>query len=209
MSRSVLETGVRVLRAVPAYGGRGQIAAIARALDIPYPTVHRTLVRLHRLGLVAKTDAGYVLGYGIVDLAGRTEPYEGLRAAAAPVMASIRDRTGRTVSLVVDLDGVAFVLDVVAGTDWAAMPRHAVCPSALNRRLFASAGASFVGDVPASRPHSSVYTVRIPLPDGARAALHINSRPEQPASMFAALLDEGARRIGLAVRRPAQGSAAR
>ncbi|MBO3745995.1 helix-turn-helix domain-containing protein [Streptosporangiaceae bacterium NEAU-GS5] len=209
MSRSVLETGVRVLRAVPAHGGSGQIAAIARALDIPYPTVHRTLVRLHRLGLVAKTDAGYVLGYGIAELADRMEPYEGLRAAAAPVMTSIRDRTGRTISLVVHLDGAAFVLDSVPGADWAAVPRHTVCPSALSQELFASGDVSFAGDVPASGPHSSVYTVRIPLPDGARAALHINSRPEQPASRFAALLDEGARRIGLAVRRQAPGRAAR
>jgi DNA-binding IclR family transcriptional regulator len=108
--------------------GPATIAEIQRRSEIPRATVTRSLATLADLGFVERDGGGdsWILGYELVRLARRADPYRRLVRTAEPVLERLRDRTGETPILGVSRPprpAVEVVLQVdsrqlIGVTDW-------------------------------------------------------------------------------------------
>src|SRR5690242_7734398 len=183
--RSVVDGAFRILHALPDVGNDHQVAKLSDVTGLPRPTVYRLLDQLREAGAVEFTDRRWMLSTGLVGLARRVEPYEGLRQPAAEVLRVLRQQTGATVSLVVPSGNDPVVLEIVPGRD--AMPADArpgfVLPA------FTAAGIVLQSDRLAAPAGVAVdhhdiwnglscYAVPIKLP-GGHAALQIATASQQ------------------------------
>lgn len=90
----VLDKAAAVLDALEA--GPSTLAALVTATGLARPTAHRLAVALEHHGLVARDNLGrFVLGARITELAAAAGE-DRLLAAAAPVLARLRDITGES-----------------------------------------------------------------------------------------------------------------
>jgi hypothetical protein len=197
--REVLESGFRVLRALPDADRRRQVSSLAELTSIPRSTVHRLLVQLRRGGAVELgADGRWAVSPELVEVAGRAGPFDGIRTGANRIVQALRAQTGATVSLVAaagaSLTAVEFIpghedlpIDVYAG---AAMPDLTAAAVVLD--------PSKHGRSPRARPFAAAvdnqdvidgltcYARLLTLPGGRRAALAITTSAARPAERFAA-----------------------
>jgi IclR family transcriptional regulator, acetate operon repressor len=191
--RTVVDGAFRILHALPDVGNDHQVAKLSDVTGLPRPTVYRLLDQLRAAGAVEFTDRRWMLSTGLVGLARRVEPYEGLRQPAAEVLRVLRQQTGATVSLVVSSGNDPVVLEIVPGRD--AMPADArpgfVLPA------FTAAGIVLQSDrLPAPAGVAvdhhdiwnglSCYAVPIKLP-GGHAALQIATASQQAKGFAGAM----------------------
>jgi DNA-binding IclR family transcriptional regulator len=88
-------------------------AELCRRSGLPLTRVEPLLEDLIAAGLLAESDGRVALGVRIAALAARSGPLHRLRAAARPVLAELRDRTGETANLIVRDGAEAVYLDQV------------------------------------------------------------------------------------------------
>ena len=208
--RSVIDGAFRVLRAIPETGSERQLARLAALTGLPRPTVHRLLGQLAEAGSVEWRDGHWALASSLIDLAQRVEPLAGLRTSAVPVIQTLREETGATVSLVVP-GGEAFVaLEMVTGREDLPIAARTGAPMPAD-----TAAGIVLAQVPGSRRRQfgaavdnedlfeglTCYAVPIPLPGKRRAALQIATSSDRPAERAAALVHRAA--IDLARRQNA------
>jgi IclR family transcriptional regulator, acetate operon repressor len=77
------------------------LTEVAHATGLPLSTTQRLLRSLMAEEFVAKTDAGYALGVGLIGWASAVRRGLSVIDAARPVMEALRDETGETVTLLV------------------------------------------------------------------------------------------------------------
>jgi DNA-binding IclR family transcriptional regulator len=78
------------------------LGELAASTGLPRATVHRLAVRLERHGLVRRDpDGRFALGLRLIGFGHAAAEHFPLRAAAAPVLAQLRDETGESVQLYV------------------------------------------------------------------------------------------------------------
>jgi len=196
--REVLESGFRVLRALPDADRRRQVSSLAELTSIPRSTVHRLLLQLRRAGAVElRADGRWAVSPRLVEVAAGAGPLDGMRTSTNRILQALRAQTGATVSLV-----------VAAGTSLTALeylPGHEDLPI----DVYAGAGmpdltaAAVVldpaqGRSPRARPFAAAvdnqdviegltcYARLLTLPGDRRAALAITTSAARPAERFAA-----------------------
>lgn len=92
----------RLLAILGALGEQAELSLseIADRVGLPRPTALRFLRSLEPSGwVVRKSDGRYALGPAVLALAGRYLSADSLLVAASPLMRSLRDRLGETISL--------------------------------------------------------------------------------------------------------------
>ena len=128
-----LERAVSVLHAVFAEPGTSA-SSLARTVGQPRATVTRTLRTLADAGLVDEVDGGWMLGYEVVRLARRADPFRAVIRAVGRPLDQLRDATGESALLAVPLGRtemeIVLQLDashIVGVTDWVGVhpPLHA------------------------------------------------------------------------------------
>ncbi len=93
------------------------VTAIARALAIPKPSVHRLLTTLVRWGLVERdAESRYQPGFALIALGLGALEREPLAIAARPVLESVAAQLGETVFLVVARGGRLLVMEKAEGS---------------------------------------------------------------------------------------------
>ena len=100
-AQSIARAG-RLLRAVAEAGPLGgRLSALAAALDLPHPTVHRMLAALCRVGAVDRHPRSnrYTLGRALTAPALREVPVETLQRIARPALIQLASRGGDNVYL--------------------------------------------------------------------------------------------------------------
>ncbi|GAA3746805.1 DNA-binding IclR family transcriptional regulator [Spinactinospora alkalitolerans] len=116
--RSVI-TALHVLDAVAERQPIG-VSDLARAMDIPKSSVQRALRALESAGWIRSVapeqGSGWVLTTKAGDLAQHIAGDLGVREAALPVMAELRDRTGEEVHLTIREDQEVVVIERVEST---------------------------------------------------------------------------------------------
>ncbi|MGH3734125.1 MAG: IclR family transcriptional regulator [Micromonosporaceae bacterium] len=106
----------KLVAVLEALDGHRRLSAIARATDLPTSTVHRILQELVTLGWVREgEDRGYLLGPGLLRLAGRGADDSDIARLARPVLRALADRTGYTVHFGLRHDDEAVYVDKLEG----------------------------------------------------------------------------------------------
>jgi len=101
-----LGSGLTLLELVAAAGPAGSTFTALLATGFPKASLARQLATLVARSWLAKADSGaYVLGPVALGLARRGDPAERLRAAAAPLLAELRERSGNSALAVAWSDG--------------------------------------------------------------------------------------------------------
>jgi DNA-binding transcriptional ArsR family regulator len=196
--REVLESGFRILRALPHADERRQMSSLAELTSIPRSTVYRLLRQLRRSGAVElRADGRWAVSPRLLEITGPAHPLDGIRDGANRVIQALRDQTGAAVSLVVaagvSLAAVEFLparealpIETYSGAE---MPRQ----SAAGLVLGAENGPS-----PRIRPFAAAvddqdlvegltcYARLLTLPGGRKASLQIATPPHRRAEKFAA-----------------------
>ena len=131
-----IERTFGVLRAVAAGEGTVGVSEVARATGLAKSTCSRILASLDDLGMVERVDeAGrYVIGAGLVALAGSGTTPASLREVARPELLDLADRLGETAGLAVRDGRDGLYVDQVPApghvqvTDWTGhrIPLHAI-----------------------------------------------------------------------------------
>jgi len=195
--REVLESGFRVLRALPDADERRQVSSLAELTSIPRPTVHRLLLQLRRNGAVElRADGRWAVSPRLLEITDRAGPLDGIRTGTNRILQALRAQTGATVSVVV-ATGTSFIavemipghedlpIDAYAG---AKMPDLTAAAVVLDPKP---------GRSPRARPFDAAvddqdviegltcYARLLTLPGGRRAALAATSAA-RPAERFAA-----------------------
>jgi len=195
--REVLESGFRVLRALPDADQRRQVTSLAELTSIPRPTVHRLLLQLRRSGAVElRADGRWAVSPQLLEITGRAQPFDGIRTGVNRVIQELREQTGATVSLVVPARASLFALEMVPGREalpidafpGAEMPDLAAAAVVLDPRHHHS---------PRRRPFAAAvdeehllegltcYARLLTLPGGQKSALQIATSPQRRAERFA------------------------
>ena len=140
-----LQRAVSVLHAVAAEPG-ANASSLGRTVELPRPTVTRTLRTLADAGLVEEVNGGWMLGYELVRLARGADPFRAVIRAAGRPLDQLRDATGESALLAVPVGRtemeIVLQLDashIVGVTDWVGIhpPLHA-----------SSAGKLLLADLP-------------------------------------------------------------
>lgn len=104
-----LDRGLTVLSLLARNTDGLTVAELADRLSTARAIVYRLLRTLETHNLVSRVDARYVLGFGIVELAGRLRPR--LQATALPILRRLSEQTNSTALLsVVDGDQALILL---------------------------------------------------------------------------------------------------
>lgn len=133
-NRSV-ERAVKVLRAISDDPGTASPTSIARAVDLPQPTVARLLATLADEGFVERNrnGEGYVVGYELIRICRTGDPHRGIVRRAHPILERLARDVCETVTLTVPRPplGVEVIYQVDGGhligdTDWVGLkfPLH-------------------------------------------------------------------------------------
>lgn len=209
--RGVLEGAFRLLQALPDIDGPGQPGRLAQVTGIPRPSVYRLMAQLLAVGAVELRGDVYRLGAGMLELASRVEPTEGLRRGALDVMQTLRERTGATVSLVARSGTDAVVLEAVPGRD--VLPVHirsgtvmppvaagalVLDPAAAVHRVRRAHRAAL--DDEHTVPGLTCYASAIALPDGTTAALQLTGTTSHSAIRLAKLVHQAADHVAERIR---------
>jgi DNA-binding transcriptional ArsR family regulator len=205
--REVLESGFRVLRALPHADQRRQVSSLAELTSIPRSTVHRLLLQLRRGGAVElRADGRWAVSPQLVEVVGRAGPFDGIRTGTNRILQALRTQTGATVSLVAaagtSLIAVEYIpghedlpIDVYAGAE---MPDRTAAAVVLDPRYERS---------PRARPFAAAvdnqdvidgltcYARLLTLPGARGAALAITTSATRPAERFAAHVHRAANAI--------------
>jgi len=120
-----VQRAASVLRAAAAEPAGASASVLARRAELPWATAVRLIRTLEHEGFLQRlpNGGGYVLGLGLLRLAGVTEEARVLTAIAMPPLEKLVDEVEETVTLTVVLPGGQ--LDVVAQVD----PQRLIRPS--------------------------------------------------------------------------------
>jgi DNA-binding IclR family transcriptional regulator len=130
VERNSAETGEssvvqRVATLLAAFRPQDQglgVSELARRTGLPKSTVHRLAADLARCGLLERNGTGVQLGLRLFELGQLAPRRRGLRGAALPFMADLREATRNTIHLAV-LEGTEVVyLEILPGPDGPAVP---------------------------------------------------------------------------------------
>lgn len=195
--REVLDSGFRVLRALPDADRRRQVSSLAELTSIPRSTVHRLLLQLRRSAAVElDADGRWAVSPQLVKITGRTGPFDGIRTGTNRILQALRAQTGATVSLVVATDtsliAVEFIpghedlpIDVYAGAAVPDLTAAAVVLDPRHRRSPRSRPFAAAVDEEDAIDGLTCYARLLTLPGGRRAALAVTSAARR-AERFAA-----------------------
>jgi DNA-binding IclR family transcriptional regulator len=104
-----LGSGLTLVELVASAGPLGSSFTVLLAVGFPKASLARQLATLVARGWLVKSSSGtYLLGPVALGLAQRGDPTERLRAAAAPLLAELRDRSGNS-ALAVAWSGGAYL----------------------------------------------------------------------------------------------------
>jgi IclR family acetate operon transcriptional repressor len=112
---SVLDRVLAVLDTVKASGGSISITELSAQTRMPKSTVSRLTAALVDQRYLERTDAGVALGLRLFELGSRASLPRRLRAAAAPVMRDLGDRTGERIGLWVQSDADMVSISALPG----------------------------------------------------------------------------------------------
>jgi DNA-binding transcriptional ArsR family regulator len=187
VSRGVLESGFRVLRALPYADQRRQVSSLAELTSIPRSTVHRLLLQLQRSGAVElRADGRWAVSLQLLEITSRAGPFDGIRTGTNRILQALRAQTGATVSLAVATGTSLIALEMIPGNEdlpidvypGAEMPDLTAAALVLDPEL---------GRSPRARPFAAAvddqdlidgltcYARLLTLPGGQRAALTVTS----------------------------------
>ena len=131
-----IERAFSVLRTLRAAEGSLGVSEVARTTGLPKSTVSRLLTSLEEVGAVERVDnaGAYVIGHGLVDLAGGGTPMTSMRDIARPYLRELTESLGESSGLTVPDGDTALYIDHVAvdtsvrTRDWTGMrfPFHTV-----------------------------------------------------------------------------------
>jgi hypothetical protein len=195
--REVLDSGFRVLRALPDADRRRQVSSLAELTSIPRSTVHRLLLQLRRSAAVElDADGRWAVSPQLVEITGRTGPFDGIRTGTNRILQALRAQTGATVSLVVatgtSLIAVEFIpghedlpIDVYAGAAMPDLTAAAVVLDPRHRRSPRSRPFAAAVDEGDAIDGLTCYARLLTLPGGRQAALAVTSAARR-AERFAA-----------------------
>ena len=96
-----LRRAIAILRHMASSNRSITAGALVRSLEIPRSSAYDILAVLEELGLVARTESGYVLGAGVHELGAsylRTNP---LQRLAQPIVRQLAEDTATTAQLAV------------------------------------------------------------------------------------------------------------
>jgi hypothetical protein len=204
--REVLNSGFRVLRALPDADRRRQVSSLAELTSIPRSTVHRLLLQLHRSAAVElDADGRWAVSPQLVEISGRTGPFNGIRTGTNRIVQALRAQTGAAVSLVVatgtSLIAVEFIpgredlpIDVYAGAAMPDLTAAAVVLDPRHRRSPRSRPFAAAVDEEDAVDGLSCYAGLLTLPGGRRAALAVTSAAPR-AERFAAYVQRAGNAI--------------
>jgi DNA-binding IclR family transcriptional regulator len=211
--REVLESGFRVLRALPDADQRRQVSSVAELTSIPRSTVHRLLVQLRRVGAVELgADGRWWVSPELVEVVGRAGPLDGIRTGTNRILQTLRAQTGATVSVVVaagtSLIAVEFIpghedlpIDVYAGAELPDLTAAAVVLDPTHGRSPRARPFAAAVDDQDVISGLTCYARLLTLPGGRRAALAITTPAARPAERFAAHVQRAANAIQALDRR--------
>jgi IclR family transcriptional regulator, acetate operon repressor len=196
--REVLESGFRVLRALPDADERRQVSSLAELTTIPRSTVYRLLRQLRGSGAVElRPDGRWVVSPHLLEIAGRVQPLDGIRTGASRIIAALRANTGATISLVVPTETSLVAVEMIPGREGlpfdaypgAEMPGTSAAAAVLDAgRARDSRRRPF--DAAVDDQHSfegvTCYARLVRLPGAQRAALLIATSASRRAENFAA-----------------------
>ena len=203
VGRGVLEGGFRVLHALPDAGGVRQVARVAELTGLPRPTVYRLLGQLHQAGAVQHQHGRWEVSPGLLRLAQRIEPVDGLREAASGILQTLREQTGAAASLVVATEASFIALEMIPGRDelplharaGAEMPATTAAALVLDRRIAAAGRRRGLGaavDQEDVLEGVTCYAAVVALPGGRQASLQIATAARRPAETFAPMVHRAA-----------------
>lgn len=195
--RGVLESGFRVLRALPDADERRQMSSLAELTSIPRSTVHRLLRQLRRSKAVElRADGRWTVSPQLVETVVRAQPFDGIRTDVNRVIQGLRDQTGATVSLVVPTETSLVAMEMIPGREKLPIDAYAGVempdttaaglvldprtPQSVRRRPFAAAV-----DDQDLMDGLTCYARLLILPDGQRASLQIATSSQLRAESFA------------------------
>ncbi len=131
-----IERAFAVLRAVRSIDGTAGVSEVARAVGLAKSTTSRVLSSLEEVGAVDRVEpgGGYVIGTGLISLAGAGAGISTLREVARPFLRELTDTLGESTGLTVADDQEALYVDHVGSEgsvrtrDWtgARFPFHTV-----------------------------------------------------------------------------------
>ncbi|MDJ1137224.1 helix-turn-helix domain-containing protein [Streptomyces iconiensis] len=204
VGREVIESGFRVLRALPQSDERRQLSSLAELTRIPRTTVSRLLRQLRRSGAVERAPGGrWAVSPQLLGMGARARTLGHARTRANRVIQELRDQTGATVSLVVPAQtGLVAVemipgreelpIDAYAGIEMPDMSAAAMVLDPIRRdssRLRPFAAAVDEEDM---LEGLTCYARLLTLADGQRASLQIAMASRLPAENFAAHVQRAA-----------------
>ncbi len=92
------------------------VSDLARALDLPRPTIYRLLATLIEHQVVVRDDKNYRLGLRLLELGGRALSAASLQATSLPFLQELVELTGETAHFgVLDGDQAGYVAKVESG----------------------------------------------------------------------------------------------
>ncbi|MFI6166452.1 helix-turn-helix domain-containing protein [Nocardia sp. NPDC051052] len=211
--REVLESGFRILRALPDADEHRQMSSLADLTSIPRSTVHRLLHQLRRNKAVdIRPDGRWIVSPHLLEITGHAQPLATHRTDLNRIIQTLRDQTGATVSLVVPTQTSLVAIEMVPGRE--TLPIDAYAGIEMPDRT----AAALVLDPKHQQLHRlrpfdaavddedlleglSCYARRLTLPHGQRAALQIATSTRVRAENFAAHVQRAANMIeGLTAR---------
>lgn len=205
--REVLESGFRILRALPEADEHRQVSSLAELTSIPRSTVHRLLRQLRRSNAVElHSDGRWTVSPRLLEIAGRAQPLDGIRTGVNRIVHGLRDETGATVSVVVPTETSLVVVEMVPGREklpieayaGATMPDLTAAAMVLDPRHRNS---------PRIRPFAAAvddqdmlagltcYARLLALPGGRRASLQVATSTRLPAEKLAVHVQRAAMAI--------------
>ncbi|MCO6000069.1 helix-turn-helix domain-containing protein [Actinoallomurus rhizosphaericola] len=205
--REVLESGFRVLRALPDADEHRQMSSLAELTSIPRSTVHRLLRQLRRSKAVElRADGRWAVSPQLLGIAGRAQPLEGVRTSVNRVIQTLRDQTGATVSLVVPTETSLVAMEMIPGREELPIDAYA------GIEMPDLTAAALVLDPkhrqsPRVRPFAAAvddqdllegltcYARLLTLPGGQRASLQIATSSHVRAENFAAHVQRAGKAI--------------
>jgi DNA-binding transcriptional ArsR family regulator len=196
--REVLDSGFRILRALPDADERRQMSSLAELTSMPRSTVYRLLRQLRHSGAAElRADGRWAVSPQLLGVAGPAHPLDGIRTSANRVIQALREQTGAAVSLVVATGASLIALEMVPGRE--DLPIEAYSGVEMPGQ---SAAGLVLGPgtrrSPRARPFAAAvddqdlvdgltcYARLLTLPGGQKASLQIATSSHRRAENFAA-----------------------